>query len=50
MFILRAHANDPAAQRSKCEKQRRLAKKLEEQHPGLVHKKVRELMSAALKF
>lgn len=50
MFILRTHAADPAAQRSKCEKQRRLAKKLEENREPLLHPKVRELMQAALKF
>lgn len=50
MWILRAHAHEPAAQRSKCEKQRRFLKKLGEQAPGLIHSKVRELMTAALKF
>lgn len=49
MYILRAHADDAAAQRSKCEKQRRPIKKLEDKHPRLMHPKVKELLHAALK-
>lgn len=50
MYILRAHSDDPAAQRSKCDKQRRLIKKLEDKQPKLLHPKVRDLIQAALKF